>query len=404
MKKILIMLIIISLSAASLSCSNKIDWDGFVYNYDRYYAKIIYEPSEVVDQSDSLTDLPMISENYVIIDYRDNHILLGDNEDNKLSIASTTKILTAIIAIESGYLDDIVTVSSYAAAMPKVKLGITEGEQYYARDLLYAMMLCSYNDVSVAIAEHIAGSVSAFSEIMNQKAIELGALNSSFVTANGLDADSHYSTAMDMAIIASYAMKNAMFRQVVSTIQYSFNELTSMKSIVVSNINKYLQYDEDAVGIKTGFTTQAGYCFVGATEYENTILINTVLACGWPPNKNYKWKDTEALVDYVKSNFNEKSLQIPAWSFEIDSFKDDTVFKKEICISYLELTYLSNGTETVTEVLHILPAENLTDSQINALNDDLNQSITKGEMNNVFYPYEVYIKYDNVIFNISDCG
>jgi D-alanyl-D-alanine carboxypeptidase len=118
MKKILIMLIIITLSAASLSCSNKIDWDGFVYNYDRYYAKIIYEPSEVVNQSDSLTDLPMISENYVIIDYRDNHILLGDNEDNKLSIASTTKILTAIIAIESGYLDDIVTVSSYAAAMP----------------------------------------------------------------------------------------------------------------------------------------------------------------------------------------------------------------------------------------------------------------------------------------------
>jgi D-alanyl-D-alanine carboxypeptidase (penicillin-binding protein 5/6) len=250
--------------------------------------------------------------------------------------------------------------------MPKVKLGIVEGEEYYMRDLIYAMMLCSYNDVSVAIAEKIAGSTEAFSQLMNDKAAGIGALNSSFVTPNGLDADGHYSTAYDMALISSYAMKNALFKEIVSTSQYSFNEITTSKSFIISNINKYL-YTENGIGIKTGFTSKAGYCFVGATNFENTVLINTVLASGWPPNKNYKWQDTESLVEFVKANYSEKDLDISKWTVNDDYEVEE-----------YNLSYLSDGTETVTEIFHILPDSNL-------LNDS----------------FEAYIIYDNVRINLT---
>jgi D-alanyl-D-alanine carboxypeptidase (penicillin-binding protein 5/6) len=357
--------IIVFLGIINSSCSNSQKADSYIYNYDRYFAKVIYNPEPLV--SNSLSDeISMISKNYAIIDYRDNHLLLGNNENVQIPIASTTKILTAIIAIESEMTDEIVKVSSYAASMPKVKLGIVEGEEYYMRDLIYAMMLCSYNDVSVAIAEKIAGSTEAFSQLMNDKAAGIGALNSSFVTPNGLDADGHYSTAYDMALISSYAMKNALFKEIVSTSQYSFNEITTSKSFIISNINKYL-YTENGIGIKTGFTSKAGYCFVGATNFENTVLINTVLASGWPPNKNYKWQDTESLVEFVKANYSEKDLDISKWTVNDDYEVEE-----------YNLSYLSDGTETVTEIFHILPDSNL-------LNDS----------------FEAYIIYDNVRINLT---
>ncbi len=357
--------IIIFFVIINSSCSNSQKADSHIYNYDRYFAKVIYNPEPLFSNSLS-NEISMISKNYAIIDYRDNHLLLGNNENVQMPIASTTKILTAIIAIESEMTDEIVKVSSYAASMPKVKLGIVEGEEYYMRDLIYAMMLCSYNDVSVAIAEKIAGSTEAFSQLMNDKAAEIGALNSSFVTPNGLDADGHYSTAYDMALISSYAMKNALFREIVSTAQYSFNEITRSKSFIISNINKYL-YTENGIGIKTGFTSKAGYCFVGATNFENTVLINTVLASGWPPNKNYKWQDTEALLEFVKANYSEKDLDISKWTVNDDYEVEE-----------YNLSYLSDGTETVTEIFHIPPGSNL-------LNDS----------------FEAYIIYDNVRINLT---
>jgi D-alanyl-D-alanine carboxypeptidase (penicillin-binding protein 5/6) len=264
------------------------------------------------------------------------------------------------------------------------------------------MMLCSYNDVSVSIAEKIAGSIEAFSRLMNEKAVEIGAINSSFVTPNGLDADGHYSTALDMALITSYAMKNSLFREVVATSQYSFNEISTSKSFVVSNINKYLQ-TENAIGVKTGYTNKAGYCFVGATEYESTILINTVLACGWPPNKNYKWQDTQDLVEFVKENYSEKSIEISKW-----------VVGEDYEVGEYKLTYLSDGTETVTEVFHFLPESSLKNNDnINAYaqSESDNYRVDNGIYNHNLgdkevdktsnKTFEAFIIYDNVKIEIS---
>ncbi|MBQ7976762.1 MAG: D-alanyl-D-alanine carboxypeptidase, partial [Clostridia bacterium] len=255
--------------------------EGPVYDYERYYGRVIINKSEVENLPGD--DLSLYASASVAIDYRDGHILYGDEENIQLPMASTTKILTAIIALENASGDEIVTISKNAANSPKVRLGVKEGEQYYLKDLLLSMMLGSHNDSAVAIAEHLAGSTEAFSKMMNEKAHEIGVKNSSFVTPNGLDAENHYSTAYDMAVIGSYAIQNDEFVKLINTSQHSFSEINNKSSHNVTNINSYLSIDDTAIGIKTGFTGKAGYCFVGANTYEDTIVVSCVLACGWPP-------------------------------------------------------------------------------------------------------------------------
>ena len=196
-------------------------------------------------------------------------------------------------------MTEVVEVSKNAAGAPKVKLGLKEGEQYYLGDLLYSMMLESHNDSAVAIAEHIGGSEEGFSKIMNSKAYELGLYNSSFVTPNGLDSEKHFSTAYEMAGLGAYAIKNEEFRKLVNTESHSFSEVNNKSYHSVNNINAYLSMDNTAIGIKTGFTNDAGYCFVGANEIDGKIYVSCVLACGWPNNKGYKWADMKKLVDYA---------------------------------------------------------------------------------------------------------
>ena len=172
----------------------------------------------------------------VLIDGENGRILYGKNENQKRSIASTTKIMTCIIAMENGNLSDVVEISKKAALMPKVNMRTSTGEKYRLIDLLYAMMLESYNDVAVAIAEHIAGSVEMFAKMMNEKAIQLGAYNTNFVTPNGLDADNHYSTAYDMALIGAFAVKNEELLKIVNTNQYNFEEITGQRKVSVFHL------------------------------------------------------------------------------------------------------------------------------------------------------------------------
>lgn len=247
----------------------------------------------------------MYARAYCLIDAYSNRILASKDADMKLPMASTTKIMTCIIALENGNLNDIVTASGYAASMPDVQLNMKKGERFRLKDLLYSLMLESHNDTAVAIAEHIGGSVKGFAQLMNLKAEELGLGNTHFVTPNGLDDDSHYTTAYELCCIASYAIENKRFMKIIQTPSYQFSDCDNTHTYSVNNKDAFLTSYNGALGIKTGFTGNAGYCFCGAAKRDNITLISSVLACGWPPNKSYKWSDTRKLMDYGFEGFEQ---------------------------------------------------------------------------------------------------
>lgn len=283
--------------------------------------------TDVEVTSTGVESLSQINAKYALLmDAKNRRVLYEKNGYEKAPMASTTKIMTLIIALEYGNLDDMVTVSSYAAKMPKVHLGMQTGEQYRLEDLLYSMMLESHNDSAVAIAEHIGGSVEEFAGLMNEKAKELGAYQTNFVTPNGIDAKDHYSTAYDLALIASYAIENEKFLEIINTPSYSFHEQTKGRAFTVNNKDRFLNSYSGAIGIKTGFTGKAGYCFVGAAKREEKRFVSVVLASGWPPNKSYKWMDTTALMNYGMDCFNEKEVLKAGTTFQqipvTDSIED----------------------------------------------------------------------------------
>jgi D-alanyl-D-alanine carboxypeptidase (penicillin-binding protein 5/6) len=239
----------------------------------------------------------------VLMDYRTGRVLWGKNEHAPMAMASTTKIMTAIMAIESGQLDKTVEVSKRVSLTPPCKMGLSVGEHVKISDLLYALMLESQNDAAMAIAEGIGGTVEQFCSAMTQKAKELGAEDTLFVTPNGLDKGDHHSTAYDMALIARYAMANQDFVKLINTESKTFS--SDRRSYTFNNKNRLLHEYEGANGIKTGFTGKAGQCFVGAARRGNMELISVVLASGWGPvGKAAKWSDTKAILNYGFKNFS----------------------------------------------------------------------------------------------------
>ncbi|NLL72586.1 MAG: D-alanyl-D-alanine carboxypeptidase [Clostridiales bacterium] len=262
-----------------------------------------------IEQLDlEIPKLKLNSKSALLMDGENNRVLYEVNGYEELPMASTTKIMTCIVTLEKGNLNDVVTVSSYAARMPDVQLNIRAGEQYYLKDLLYSLMLESHNDVAVAIAEHLGGTVEGFATMMNDKARSLGCYNTNFVTPNGLDAEGHYTTAKDLGVIAAYAINNNDFIAITNTPSYQFKELKNGRSFSVSNKNRFLYMMDGAVGVKTGFTGKAGYCFVGAIKRPDKTLISVVLGCGWPPNKSLKWTDTKRLMTYGIDNYERKQI------------------------------------------------------------------------------------------------
>ena len=239
----------------------------------------------------------------------DNGRVLYEKEGNKqVAMASTTKIMTCIIALEYGNLNDIVTISKHAATMPDVQLNAMAGEKYTLKDLLYSLMLESHNDVAVAIAEHVGGSVEGFAKLMNDKAKELGCVDTNFVTPNGLDATGHLTTAIELARIAAYAIQNEDFVYITNTQNYTVTEQTKGKVFQINNKDRFLHIYDGAIGIKTGFTNKAGFCFVGAVKKNGKTFISSVLASGWPPNKNYKWQDTTNLMNYGNNHYKQTDI------------------------------------------------------------------------------------------------
>ncbi len=249
-----------------------------------------------------------------LVDGDTGRVLFEKDGFTRRANASTTKIMTCILAIEYGNPDDMVTVSKYAASMPDVQLNIREGENYRLGDLLYSLMLESHNDVAVAIAEHIAGDVKTFAAMMNEKARELGCYDTYFITPNGLDATEtidgkevfHGTTAADLAKIMSYCIKNEEFLKITRTASYTFS--SGSRTFTVNNRNAFLNMMEGALSGKTGFTGQAGYCYVGALKRDDKTFVVALLGCGWPNNKTYKWSDTKTLMNYGLENYSRRDL------------------------------------------------------------------------------------------------
>ena len=272
--------------------------------------------------------LSMYSGAYALMDGDTGRVLTGKEEDIPMANASTTKILTCIVTLENCDLSETVTVSSNAAAQPKVHLGMKENEQYPLKDLLYGLMLESYNDCAVAIAEHVAGSTEAFARMMNEKAKEIGCQNTYFITPNGLDAENeegfHHTTAADLCRMMAYCAWESpvkdVFLQITQTRNYtgSFNG----KEYSFVNRNAFLNQMDGVLSGKTGFTNKAGYCYVAAMEINGEKYTIALLACGWPNNKNYKWKDARTLFEYGMETYDVKTVRVNSFkeSIQVDGF------------------------------------------------------------------------------------
>jgi len=238
----------------------------------------------------------------VLIDTASGQVLFDQNKDEKLPPASTTKILTAIIAIESGRLDEMVTVGPNPPKVDGTKVYLEEGEKLQLRQLVLAAMIHSANDAALAIAEYLAGSQEEFAKLMNAKAKEIGAQNSNFITPHGLSQEGHYTTAYDLALIGRYAMRNETFRQIAGSKILDWQGKAWQTRLI--NINRMLWNYDGATGIKTGYTTEAKSTIVTSAVRDGRSYLAVVL--GSPGNA--VWDDAEALLDYGFANYQQIKL------------------------------------------------------------------------------------------------
>lgn len=238
-----------------------------------------------------------------LIDAEDNGVLFGKDENRIMHPASTTKIMTAIVALESGKLDDELVITSEAVNTEPSSLGLRLGDKITLREALAGMMVVSGNDAAVAVAQTVAGSVPAFAKLMNEKAKEIGANNTHFVNPHGLTSQGHYSTARDMAIIAAYAMKNPEFRQIVSRREYNVKYLDGHTQYVTTT-NRFLKSNfNGANGIKTGFTNAAGDCLVASATRGKKTMIAVFY------NDDNRWIDAPRWLEYGFSFYDKSELE-----------------------------------------------------------------------------------------------
>ena len=234
----------------------------------------------------------------VVLDRNSKKIIFGKNEYNRVKMASTTKIMTATVIIENCDLSQTVTVSKKAAGTGGSRLGLKTGDKITIRDLLYGLLLCSGNDAAIALAETAAGSVQNFSNMMNNKAKELGLNNSHFESPHGLDSDNHYTTAYELALLADYALQNSTFRNIVGTKNYTITINGYPKNI--TNTNELLGSLDGVYGVKTGFTNGANRCLVTSCKRGEMDIICVVLGCD---TKNFRTQDSIKLINYTFENF-----------------------------------------------------------------------------------------------------
>lgn len=275
-----------------------------VYAFDEKQAELelqyFNEVHEEVKQAS--TDPSKVPETYsraiVVLDRASKAIIYGKNENDVRAMASTTKIMTALVLIENADLSKTIEVSQNAASTDGSRLGLKTGDKITLNDLLYGLMLCSGNDAAVQIAETIGGSVEGFAEMMNKKALDLGLKNTSFTSPHGLDEDGHHTTAYELAILTDYALNNPTFAKVVNTKYYTVT--INGKSKDLSNTNELLGYLQGVNGVKTGFTNNAGRCLVTSILRNDFNIITVVLGAD---TRKIRTRDSIKLIEYTYENF-----------------------------------------------------------------------------------------------------
>ena len=250
----------------------------------------------------------------VLLEATSGDVVFRQNEHARLPMASTTKIMTALVALETLSVDTVVTVTSEAVGVEGSSIYLTEGERMTLEDLLYALMLDSANDAAVAIAVAVAGSVDAFTELMNERAEAMGLENTRFVNPHGLDDPDHYTSAYDLALITREALQNDLFSTIVSTPRRSIPHSGNEGARLLLNHNKMLRTYDGAIGVKTGFTKKSGRCLVSAAERDGVTLIAVTL------NDPNDWRDHTAMLDYGFSMYESVTLcesdtyRMPVWT------------------------------------------------------------------------------------------
>lgn len=293
--------------------------------------------------SSTASTLPNInSRSAVVLERSTGTILFGKNELDVRKMASTTKIMTAIVVLENeSNLSNIVTVSSKAAGIHGSRLGLSTNCKVTVNDLLYGLMLCSGNDAAIALAEHIGGSVENFANLMNEKANSLGLTNTHFVTPHGLDNDEHHTTAYELALLTNYALENETFRRLVGTSNYTVTINGSPKNI--RNTNELLGNLNGVYGVKTGFTNGANRCLVSACKRGDLDVICVVFGAD---TKKFRTQDSVKLIEYAFNNFKMMDIKEPImndfveWKNKnLNSFYIDKGVNSNIDVNLSELPY-----------------------------------------------------------------
>ncbi len=303
MKKYLQKVIVLSLFFTMILCRSVYAYEE-VLDEENFDEKDLLEISEIVEASNMNLVEPVIQSKVALIfDRKYKRVLFEKNEDIKVPNASTTKILTAIVAYENSKMEDIVVVGKRAASIGGSRIGLKSGDKIKMDCLMKGLLISSGNDAAIAIAEYVGGSVETFCKMMNQKAVELGALDTNFVTPHGLDNDEHYTTALDLAKFADYLMDIEYLRNIVNMRNAEIKISDRTKSLRTTN--EVLSIYQEANGLKTGFTNKAGRCLVTSIKRNDRELITIVLGAD---TKKQRTKDSISLINYGYSAFEEVDL------------------------------------------------------------------------------------------------
>lgn len=284
----------------------------------------------------------------VLIEASSGRILYEKNAHQKMSMASTTKIMTALCALENAKLDKLIEVHPSAIGVEGSSIYLKHGEHLTLRELVYGLMLSSGNDAAVAIAYAVSGSVEEFAKLMNETARKIGVKNTSFMNPNGLDEENHYTTSYDLATITSYALKNEEFKKIASTYEKTISHEGYDYDRKLRNHNKLLKMYDGCIGVKTGFTKKSGRCLVSAAERNGVTLVAVTLKA---PDD---WNDHIAMLNY---------------GFE--RTKSETVLKKD---EYLKTATVKDGEKSSVKII---------------CNNDLNIANISGEKNEVTLKYNI---------------
>lgn len=265
---------------------------------------IDFSSDEILQTSGDSDDIVINSRIAVAYDRDSGRVVWGKNENKKTAMASTTKIMTALVVIENANLDDVVEVSQKSAGTGGSRLGLKKSDKVSVRDLLYGLMLRSGNDAAVALAEYVGGSVENFANLMNDKARALNLKDTHFVTPHGLDDPEHYTTAYELAQIADYALENEIFSKIVGTKSYTITINGYPKSL--NNTNELLGYLDGVYGVKTGFTNNAGRCLVTSVKKADMDIITVVIQAD---TKKDRTKDSIKIINYIFNNYVKVNVE-----------------------------------------------------------------------------------------------